>query len=47
MNGEAYHVYQLMGVDSRNGYVFTYTATEAEYEKNIDEVKKIIKKVRF
>lgn len=46
-SGTAYHVYQLIGTDSYNGYVFTYTATEEEYSAHIDEVMTILKKVRF
>lgn len=46
-NGQAYHVYQVMGVDSLNGYVFTYTALEDEYSAHIDEIKTILQKVRF
>lgn len=46
-NGQTYHVYQVMGVDSLNGYVFTYTALEDEYSAHIDEIKTILQKVRF
>ena len=46
-NGRVYHVYQVMGVDSFNGYVFTYTALEDEYADHIDEIKTILRKVRF
>ena len=46
-NGVTYHVYQVMGVDNFNGYVFTYTATEDEYESHIDTIKTILEKVRF
>ena len=45
--GERYHVYQLLGVDRRNGYVFTYTAKEAEYASHLDEINEILKKVKF
>ena len=45
--GEVYHVYQVMGVDSFSGYVFTYTALEGEYNEHIDEIKGIIGKVDF
>jgi len=47
IDGVKYHVYQIMGVDTFNGYVFTYTATEDEYAKNLSTVKKILEKVRF
>ena len=46
-NGTSYHVFQVLGVGNRNGYVFTYTATEAEYESGLDEVMTILDKVRF
>ncbi len=47
MGGVKYHVYQIMGVDTFNGYVFTYTATEEEYLSNLETVKRILEKVRF
>ena len=47
INGTKYHVYQIMGVDTFNGYVFTYTATEEEYAKNIELIDKILAKVIF
>lgn len=53
-NGTVYHVYQIVGVDSgflgfigASGYVFTYTATEQEYEKHLDEIKTILEKIDF
>ena len=46
-NGNSYHVYQIMGVDNQNGYVFTYTALENEFELHIDEIKTILAKVEF
>lgn len=46
-NGQLYHVYQLMGVDSHNGFVFTYTALESEYAQHLDEIQTILEKVRF
>ena len=46
-NGRIYCVYQMMGVDNLNGYVFTYTALEEEYNAHIDEIKIILEKVRF
>lgn len=46
-NGNTYHVYQVMGVGSFSGYVFTYTALEAEYAEHIDEIKTILGKVKF
>lgn len=46
-SGNVYQVYQVMGVDKYNGYVFTYTALEGEYESHIEEIKNILKKVNF
>ncbi len=46
-NGTTYHVYQVMGVDTWSGYVFTYTATEDEYESHLETIKTILEKVRF
>ena len=46
-NGTVYHVYQLMGVNNFNGYVFTYTAFEEEYSLHLDEIKTILEKVKF
>ena len=47
IDGVTYHVYQVMGVNAFNGYVFTYTATEEEYTKNLDLINTILSKVRF
>ena len=53
-NGEKYHVYQVYCVTyliypmlPKDGFVFTYTAKEADYEKNLDTVMEIAKKVVF
>ena len=46
-NGQVYHVYQLAGIDERNGYIFTYTALEEEYLLHIEEIKSVISKVNF
>lgn len=46
-NGTTYHVYQVCAVTSFNGFVFTYTATEENYMKNLETVKTIMKKVEF
>ncbi len=45
--GKTYHVYQVLGVDSYNGYVFTYTALEDEYSEHLDEIMTILGKVDF
>ncbi len=50
-NGSEYHVYQVIAVEgwtlSYQGYVFTYTAKEANYSLHFDDVMKTIEKVRF
>ena len=46
-NGQVYHVYQLAGVNDRNGYIFTYTALEDEYNLHIGEIKSVISQVTF
>ncbi len=45
--GVRYHVYQILGVDRFSGYVLTYTATEEEYSTHLDELARILEKVRF
>ncbi len=44
---ETYHVYQILGVDGYNGYVFTYTSLDSEYPEHIDEIMTILRKVNF
>ena len=46
-NGVTYHVYQICAITTLNGFVFTYTATEENYSKNLETIKKIIEKVEF
>lgn len=50
-NGSEYHVYQIIAVEgwtlSYRGYVFTYTAKEANYETHINDIMKTIEKVHF
>lgn len=50
-NGAKYHVYQILAVDGwlffGDGYVFTYTAKEENYQKHFSEIEKIISKVKF
>lgn len=46
-NGTTYHIYQICAVTTFNGFVFTYTATEENYQKNLETVKKIAEKVEF
>ena len=44
-------MYQVIVIDgwtlSYKGYVFTYTAKESNYDLHLDEISKIIDKVRF
>ncbi len=46
-HGTTYRVYQILALDGQNGYVFTYTAKSEFYEAHIDDVQKMISKVRF
>lgn len=50
-NGTKFHVYQIVAVDGffnfADGYVFTYTASEENYQKHFSAVEKIIRKVTF
>ena len=46
-NNTTYHVYQVLAVTTFNGFVFTYTATEENYSKHIEEILKIAEKVEL
>ena len=50
-NGTTYRVYQVVIVEgwtlSYTGYVFTYTAKEANFDLHFDDVMKTIEKVHF
>ncbi len=50
-NGSTYHIYQVLAIDGfgifYDGYVFTYTAKDANYPLHTDEIKSIIQKVAF
>lgn len=50
-DGEKYHVYQVLAVEGfflfQDGYVFTYTAKEANYNEHIDSIKTVLEKVDF
>ena len=46
-NGTVYRVCQLFGVSQWDGFVFTYTAEESDYETHIDEINEILAEVRF
>lgn len=47
LDGVDYHVYQIFGVDSFNGYAFTFTAPEAVYENRIKEALDIAGRIKF
>ena len=47
LGSNTYHVYQVLGTDNFNGYVFTYTALEGEYSEHLDEIKAILEKAKF
>jgi hypothetical protein len=46
-NGEVYHVYQILAITTFDGFVFTYTAKDANYSQHIDVIKKICDKVTY
>lgn len=46
-NGSNYHVYQILGITTFNGFVFTYTAKEDNYSAHMPEIEKIIEKVEL
>ncbi|MBQ9069778.1 MAG: hypothetical protein IJY23_00320 [Clostridia bacterium] len=46
-NNTTYHVYQVLAVTTFNGFVFTYTAEDSNYNSHIETVKKIAEKVEF
>lgn len=46
-NGKTYHVYQIFGVTTFNGFVLTYTATEENYAKHMEEIKAIAERIVF
>ncbi len=45
--GVDYHVYQVLIRKNMNGYVFTYTAEEANYAAHIEEAKAILSEIEF
>ena len=45
--GVKYHTYQLFGLTATDGYVFTYTAREADFATHFDEVMTVVRKVKF
>ncbi len=46
-DGQDYHVYQIIAINGSKVYAFTFTATEENYQKHIESVEKIVKKVKF
>ena len=46
-NNTTYHTYQVLAKSFLNGYVFTYTATEENYNTNLETVMKIAEKVQL
>lgn len=48
LDGINYHVYQVIIIESGvNGYVFTYTATEENYEKHFSEMESVLHKIGY
>lgn len=47
LGGEVYHVYQVLVRDVMDGFVYTYTAKEANYATHIDEAKSILSEIKF
>ncbi len=45
--GVTYRAYQLLGMTSRTGFVFTYIAPDAEYSEHLETIEEIIKRVDF
>ena len=45
--GVKYHVYQVLFVNGWDGFVFTYTAEEANYESHLEEAKMVLQKVKY
>ena len=45
--GKTYLVYQVLIVKGFNGYVFTYTANEADFDGNFAEIQTILNKIEF
>ncbi len=46
-NGTRYCTYQVLAITVFRGYVFTYTATESNYQSNLAEIENIIKGIVF
>ena len=46
-NGEVYRVYQVFGITTFNGFVFTFTAKDSNFYSHIETVKKIAERIVF
>jgi len=49
-NGKTFHVYQIFCVSEGffgDGYIFTYTAKEDNYSLHLEDITRILKKVKF
>ena len=49
-NGKTFHVYQIFVVSGglfQKGYIFTYTALEDNYSLHLDDINRILDKVKF
>ena len=47
LGGEVYHVYQVLIRNVMDGYVYTYTAKEANYATHIEEAVSILSEIGF
>ena len=47
LDGETYHVYQVLAVTATKGFVFTYTAKEGDYAAHLDEVRTMTEKLHI
>jgi len=45
--GKSYRVYEIMGMNTKNAFTFTYTAVEGEYSSHLPTIEKIIEKIKF
>ncbi len=47
LQGRTYHVYQVLIVKGQNGYVFTFSADEVNFDLHFDKVEIILKKLEL
>lgn len=47
LGGADYHVYQVLIRNGMTGYVFTYTASEANYATHLTEAKSVLSEIEF